>query len=65
MLTKTDLVHTAASSLTRQQIQTAMELASASNFNSAADPAFVGAVLVALAVNTSTLRELAEPKAGK
>ncbi|MGJ7534064.1 MULTISPECIES: hypothetical protein [Variovorax] len=55
MATKKNVVGEAAAELTRQQVQQALAIAGASNFNSPADPAFVGAILVALAVNTSAV----------
>lgn len=55
MATRKNVVGEAAAELTRQQVQQALAIAGASNFNSPADPAFVGAILVALAVNTSAV----------
>lgn len=53
--TKKNVVGEAAAELTRQQVQQALAIAGASNFSGAADPAFVGSVLLALAVNTSAI----------
>jgi len=55
MATKKNVVGEAAAELTRQQVQQALAIAGASNFNNPADPAFVGAILVALAINTSSV----------
>ncbi|SDX50783.1 hypothetical protein SAMN05518669_105116 [Variovorax sp. YR634] len=55
MATKKNVVGEAAAELTRQQVQQALAIAGASNFAGAADPAFVGSILVALAVNTSAV----------
>jgi hypothetical protein len=55
MATKKNVVGEAAAELTRQQVQQALAIAGASNFNSPADPAFVGSILVALAINTSSV----------
>lgn len=55
MATKKNLVGEAAAELTRQQVQQALAIAGASGFGGAADPAFVGSVLVALAINTSSV----------
>ena len=51
MATKKNVVGEAAAELTRQQVQQALAIAGASNFNSPADPAFVGSILVALVAN--------------
>lgn len=55
MATKKSIVGEAALELTRQQVQQALAIAGASNFGGAADPAFVGSILVALAVNTNSV----------
>ena len=53
--TKKNVVGEAAAELTRQQVAQALAIAGASNFSGASDPAFVGSVLVALAVNTNSV----------
>jgi hypothetical protein len=53
--TRKNVVGEAAAELTRQQVAQALAIAGASNFNSPADPAFVGSILVALAINTSSV----------
>ncbi|WP_395315893.1 hypothetical protein [Variovorax sp. UC74_104] len=55
MATKKNIVGEAALELTRQQVQQALVIAGSSKFGGAADPAFVGSILVALAVNTSSV----------
>jgi len=53
--TKKNVVGEAAAELTRQQLAQALAIAGASNFNSPADPAFIGSILVALAINTNSV----------
>jgi hypothetical protein len=53
--TKKNVVGEAAAELTRQQVAQALVIAGASNFSGASDPAFVGSILVALAVNTNSV----------
>ncbi|MET3494298.1 hypothetical protein [Variovorax boronicumulans] len=53
--TKKNVVAEAAAELTRLQVSQALAIAGASNFSGASDPAFVGSILVALAVNTSSV----------
>ncbi|QSI31492.1 hypothetical protein GNX71_18670 [Variovorax sp. RKNM96] len=53
--TKKNVVGEAAAELTRQQVAQALAIAGASNFSGASDPAFVGSILVALAVNTNSV----------
>ncbi|KAF1061440.1 hypothetical protein [Variovorax sp.] len=50
-----NVVGEAAAELTRQQVQQALAIAGASDFSGSTDPAFVGSVLVALAINTSSV----------
>ncbi|BEP54669.1 hypothetical protein GmRootV118_19130 [Variovorax sp. V118] len=45
----------AAVELTTQQVAQALAIAGASGYSGSADPSFVGAVLMALAVNTSSV----------
>lgn len=40
--------------MTKAQIEKALELAAAANYDRKTDPAFVGAVLMALAMNSQT-----------
>lgn len=53
--TKKNVVAEAAAELTRLQVAQALAIAGASTFSGASDPAFVGSILVALAVNTSSV----------
>lgn len=52
---KRNLVGEAAVELTTQQVAQALAIAGASGYSGSTDPSFVGAVLVALAVNTSAV----------
>ena len=52
---KRNLVGEAAVELTTQQVAQALSIAGVSGYSGSADPSFVGAVLVALAVNTSAV----------
>ena len=52
---KRNIVGEAAVELTTQQVAQALAIAGASGYSGSAEPSFVGAVLVALAVNTSSV----------
>jgi hypothetical protein len=63
--TKKNVVGEAAAELTRQQVAQALAIASASNFSGASDPSFVGSILVALAVNTSSVSATIDSAKGR